>query len=96
MIQPWSNRVAGRVAPSSSHTIHLRWSYGGTGLTSGSAYGGSWQSLPTEQHSLSATVIAARSSASRLHRSVKYKDDMEWSGWEEFCSVTLHVIFTAG
>ena len=33
----------------------------------GSAYGGSWQSLRIEQHSFSATVIAAQCSANRLH-----------------------------
>ena len=36
--------------------------------TCGSAYGGSWQSLRTKQHSFSATLIAAQSSANRLHR----------------------------
>jgi len=55
-----ANRVPGRVAPPGSNTIRLRWSYSGTGLTRGSAYGGSWQSLRIEQHSFSATMIAAR------------------------------------
>ena len=48
------NRVAGRVFPRGSHTIRRRWSYCGTGLTSGSAHGGSWRSTWTEQHSFSA------------------------------------------
>jgi hypothetical protein len=37
--------------------------------TCGSAYGGSWQSLRMEQHSFSATMIAAQRSACRLQRS---------------------------
>jgi hypothetical protein len=64
-----ANRVAGRISPPVSHTIPLRRSYGGTGLTCGSAYGDSWQSTWTNQHSFSATMIAARGSACRPHRS---------------------------
>jgi hypothetical protein len=37
--------------------------------TCGSAYGDSWQSTWTKQHSFSATMIAARGSACRPHRS---------------------------
>ena len=57
---PMSGAQSGRRGDFSPRLPHHR--------TCGSAYGDSWQSTWTKQHSFSAMMIAAQCSANRLHR----------------------------